>query len=434
MAFNGTGTFTRLYNWVTDKTNSTPITVTANIPMASHKFTGLSVGSARTDSITLGQVQDGQFTYLGTTGGAADAYTASPSPVITAYVATMQYLVKIAATNLTTTPYLQISGIGTPASDAVIKKLNASKAEIAVEASDMLINGLYKFQRNSANTAWILLNPEKSYQAFNTNLIKSTTSAYGISYLPSQIIISNNATDTNNDIDFTAGIFNFSDGSGQAVATALTKRLDASWVVGTNQGGLDTGSKANSTWYHCYAIYNPTSLISDFLFSTGATTPTSLPSGYTKYKRVGSIVTNGGGNILAFTQNDKTFTFSTIPIRDINSVAQTNNTETLRTLTCPLGIQTQVLSKLNISNTTTDSGTRNFKHYSPSITTTTLNDYDFTAFWTYDATSGQVYNNSSILPIYTNTASQIKTNAKAANGAASATIDLVTYGWIDYQL
>lgn len=186
MAFNGTGTFVRIYNWVTDKINSVPITasrmdtemdgfatglsncitkdgqttVTANIPMNSHKFTGLAVGSARTDSIALSQVQDGTYTYMGTTGGSADAYTLSPSPSITAYVAPMRFVCKIAATNTTTTPYLQISGIGTPASDAVIKKLASDKSEVAVVAGDMVANGLYEFQRNSGNTAWILLNPE----------------------------------------------------------------------------------------------------------------------------------------------------------------------------------------------------------------------------------------------------------------------------------
>jgi hypothetical protein len=187
MADNGTGTFVRLYNWVVDKTNSVPITatkmdaemdgmatalsnriakdgqttVTADIPFNSHKLTGLAVGTARTDAITLGQVQDGQFTYLGTTGGIADAYTATPSPAITAYAVTQRFSAKISATNLTTTPYLQISAIGTPASDAVIKKLSVTKTEIAVEVSDMVANGIYQFQRNSANTAWILLNPEK---------------------------------------------------------------------------------------------------------------------------------------------------------------------------------------------------------------------------------------------------------------------------------
>jgi hypothetical protein len=201
MAFNGTGTFVRIYNWVTDKINSVPITasrmdsemdgmatglsncitkdgqttITANIPFNSKKITGLAVGTARTDSISLGQVQDGTYTYMGTTGGAADAYTLTPSPAITAYVATMRFYAKIAATNATTTPYLQISAIGTPASDAVIKKLAVDKSEVAVVAGDMVANGIYQFQRNSANTAWILLNPENQIATgyLDSNLINN---------------------------------------------------------------------------------------------------------------------------------------------------------------------------------------------------------------------------------------------------------------------
>lgn len=222
MAFNGTGTFVRLYNWVTDKTNSVPITasrtdsemdgfatglsncitkdgqtvLTSNIPMASHKLTGLSVGSARTDSISVGQVQDGQFTALGTTGGAADAYTASPSPAITAYVATMQYSAKINATNLTTTPYLQVSSIATPASTAVIKKYNSAGAEIAVEAGDLLSGKIYHFDRNPTNDSWIVVNPEKPYinsanfvnNNFNPNIVvngQGLLSSNGTSYTSS---------------------------------------------------------------------------------------------------------------------------------------------------------------------------------------------------------------------------------------------------------
>jgi len=205
MAFNGTGTFLRIYNWVTDKVNAIPITasrvdgeldgmatglsncitkdgqttITANIPFNSNKITGLGNGTARTDVINVGQVQDNQFQYLGTTGGTADAYTLSPSPTITAYATTQQITAKISATNLTTTPYLQVSAIANPASTAVIKKLSATKTEIAVELSDLLINGIYDFQRNSANNAWIILNPEKAYFNRKTPTITKYTSGSG---------------------------------------------------------------------------------------------------------------------------------------------------------------------------------------------------------------------------------------------------------------
>jgi hypothetical protein len=369
MAFNGSGTFNRIYNWVNDKANGFKImasrmdnefdgiatglsqcitkdgqtTISANIPMANYKFTGLGNGTTRTDSIALGQVQDGQFTYFGTTGGTADAYTLTPSPSITAYATTQQFTAKISATNTTTTPYLQISGIANPTTTAVIKKLSATKTEIAVETSDLLINGIYHFQRNSANDAWIVLNPEKAY--FNaTNLTKATTTTQGVSYLNNPITIANNASDANNDIDFSAGNFNFSDGSGQAEATAvMTKRLDAPWSAGTNQGGLLNGTavpKAVNSTYHCYKIYNPTTGAEDSAFLLGiagtAPNPTSvLPSGFTKFERRGSILTDGSGNIRAFSQFRDYFLFSN---RYLDISGNGTGTATLHTMTVPLGI------------------------------------------------------------------------------------------------
>ena len=213
MAFNGSGVFNRIYNWVNDKANGYKITasrmdgefdgmatglsncitkdgqttLTANIPFSTYKLTGLGSGTARTDAINVGQVQDNQFLYLGTTSGSADAYTLTPAPAITAYTATQQFTAKISATNLTTTPYLQVSAIANPASTAVIKKLSATKTEIAVEASDLLINGIYDFKRNSANDAWIVLNPEKAFYNF-TNGTKATTTTQGVVFRKSPTV------------------------------------------------------------------------------------------------------------------------------------------------------------------------------------------------------------------------------------------------------
>ena len=126
------------------------------------KLSSVGNGTLRDDAPAVGQIQDNQFNALGTTGGSADAYTITASPVITAYVATMEFSVKIHATNATTTPYLQINGISNPASNAVIKKI-IDGSEIAVEVGDMVANGIYKIHRNSANNAWILLNPETRF-------------------------------------------------------------------------------------------------------------------------------------------------------------------------------------------------------------------------------------------------------------------------------
>jgi hypothetical protein len=223
MAFNGSGTFVRLYNWVVDKGNAVPITasrmdaeqdgiatglsncitkdgqttIAQNIPFNAKKITGLANGSALTDAINVGQVQDGQFTYLGTTGGAADAYTATPTPAITAYTANMRYKAKISATNLTTTPYLQISAIGTPASDAVIKKLAADKSEVAVVIGDLIASGIYEFDRNSANDAWIVANPENliSNAIINSGAINNLSLAATVGSNALTITLNNSAGD-----------------------------------------------------------------------------------------------------------------------------------------------------------------------------------------------------------------------------------------------
>jgi hypothetical protein len=129
-----------------------------------------------------------------------------------------------------------------------------------------------------------------------TNIpLASTTSTQGVSYLPQQITIAN-GTDTDHDLNFTAFVMDFDDGSGQAFVSALNKQIDATWVAGTNQGGLDTGTVANNTPYYIFAIYNPTTLVSDILFSASRTSPT-LPSGFTKKEYKGACHTDGSANI-----------------------------------------------------------------------------------------------------------------------------------------
>ena len=376
MAFNGSGTFERIYNWVNDKANGYKITasrmdgefdgiatglsqcitkdgqttISANIPMANYKFTGLGNGSSRTDSIALGQVQDGTYTYLGTTSGSADAYTLTPSPSITAYATTQQFTAKINATNTTTTPYLQVSAIASPTTTAVIKKLSATKTEIAVEASDLLINGIYNFQRNSANDAWIVLNPEKAF--FNaTNLTKATSTAQGINYLSlptNPITIANNSGTPNTDIDFTAGTMTFHDGTGQALSTAMTKRLQSTgaWTAGNNGNLLLSGARANNSTYHLFALYKTDGTV-DYgaLLGVAGTTPdptSVLPTGYTKYQYIASSLTDASGNIRRGSYSyrlDGSYDFEFNTPVESRTFSAAPTTATLQTVAVPLGLK-----------------------------------------------------------------------------------------------
>jgi hypothetical protein len=252
---------------------------------------------------------------------------------------------------------------------------------------------------------------------------QATTTTAGASLLPSQIIISNNVTDSANDIDFAAGNFQFSDGTGSASLSALIKRLDATWAAGTNQGGLFTGAKANSTWYHCFAIYNPTTGVSDCGFDTSVTAA-NIPSGYTKYKRVGSIRTNGSGNILAFLQTEKYFALAT-SLLDITNASQTIASETLRTLTIPLGVKTIVIG--NIQVLADSAGAVIAKVYSADTSSLTLTIQ--MAYASNNISLGQSYYQA-----LSNTSSQVKTNAIYVTGTPTTRISLATDGWIDLTL
>jgi hypothetical protein len=261
----------------------------------------------------------------------------------------------------------------------------------------------------------------------NSFISNATTTRQGLSFRKKQITIANNTTDANNYIDFSDGVFEFSDGSGDAKATALTKKLNSTWVVGGNQGGLFTGSKANSTWYHCFAIYNPTTNVSDFGFDTNVDA-TNKPSGYTKYKRVGSIRTDASGNIIGFTQDGNEFRWKN-PILDLNSVNQLSGNETLRTITAPLGIKTKVQGNLFVNIIAGNNSSVMAQAYDANTTQPTIQMVNGGAY----AVINLVYGTCTVLCV-TNTSSQIKTNQITVTGSPTVTISFTNAGYIDITL
>lgn len=121
------------------------------------------------------------------------------------------------------------------------------------------------------------------------------------------------------------------------LASALTKSTSA-WAVGSGNGGLDTGTIANSTWYHVYLIRRPDTGVVDVLFSTSASAPT-MPTNYTQKRRIGSVKTNGSAQFVAWTQLGDEFLWS-VPVNDIPQViAALGTAAILKTLTVPTGVQ-----------------------------------------------------------------------------------------------
>ena len=96
----------------TTMTKDGQTTATANIPMGSFKFTGLSAGSAATDSANIAQVQNSFGSFLTVAG--TDTITATVSPALTAYAAGQMFAFVAANTN-TGAVTINISSLGAKA-------------------------------------------------------------------------------------------------------------------------------------------------------------------------------------------------------------------------------------------------------------------------------------------------------------------------------
>jgi hypothetical protein len=163
------------------------------------------------------------------------------------------------------------------------------------------------------------------------------------------LVVSNNATDVVNDIDIAVGECRSDDNTANMVlATPLTKRIDAAWVAGTNQGGLDTGTVADIVTYHFFLIKNPTTGVVDALFSQSLTSPT-MPSGYTLKRRLLSIkrdVANLGG-LWQFRQLPGDYFQTVNTITDLSAgPAVSSSTFTMYLTSLPVGFK--ILCHLNV--------------------------------------------------------------------------------------
>ena len=86
-------------------------TMTANLPMGGFKLTNTAAGSAATDSVNLGQVQNGAFLTLSSVSG-TDTITATASPTLTAYGNGKRFSFISAGANTGVAVTLNVDGLG----------------------------------------------------------------------------------------------------------------------------------------------------------------------------------------------------------------------------------------------------------------------------------------------------------------------------------
>ncbi|NBR24448.1 MAG: hypothetical protein EBU08_11895 [Micrococcales bacterium] len=198
--------------------------------------------------------------------------------------------------------------------------------------------------------------------------------------------------------------------------SAITNKIlqaTGSWTAGSSNNGLDTGASAVSTCYHIYLI-GKVDGTTDILFSTSASSPT-LPTGYSYFRRIGSMFSDASKNWVQFTQNYDRFMLTTA-VRALNAVASSVTAQLATLGNVPTGVS--VKPQL-ILNGTGSVGTLITDPNGPDITPST----SFTTGPFH--VSGTTV--SATPDVYTNTSAQIRYRS----GSAGGTVSIWCLGWDD---
>lgn len=238
--------------------------------------------------------------------------------------------------------------------------------------------------------------------------------------------LSNNGSDATNDIDIAAGSCASTHATPSSVVLlnpgAKTKRLDASWVTGTNQGGLSSSLSIANTTYYVHAIR--VGGVDDIGFDTSATAANLIADhSATHYRMIGRILRESAA-IVAFTQINNTF----IRAAAVQDVAATNpgTSAVTRTLSVPLGTGITAL----VNSNTLQVGTSSFVLLSPLSFTDAAPSGTAAPGFSYLASNVGVANfGMGAMRIQTNASAQIRSRLSASD--ANTVLYINTYGWID---
>jgi hypothetical protein len=203
------------------------------------------------------------------------------------------------------------------------------------------------------------------------------------------------------------------------LASAFSKTTSA-WAAGNGNGGLDTGTIAASTGYHNYVIKNVSTQAVDSTFSLSASAP-ALPSGYTEYRRIGSLKTNASSQFVPFTQNGDEFLLKTAVQESGTPIATGAGSGSLIISSVPSGVQ--VFAKIIAVLAYSTAGC-NVVIYSPDQGTQTVNSPG--GFYQLS-----VNVNFSVVEIDLAVRTNTTQNLGYAASAAGSSLYIICYGWID---
>lgn len=316
---------------------------------------------------------------------------------------------------------------GTPDSNDVLPYTNGTTTLKSAfsDARDGLLNPTAKgvlFGASGAGTATEIGTATTDGMALVYASAESAGIKWGADSLQSGYLygltLSNSSGDATNDIVIAAGnCTDSTDAENMVLSGTITKQLDAAWAVGTDAGGLDTGSIDDVT-YHVFLIKRSDTGVVDALFSASPTAPT-MPADYDYKRRIGSII-RASSAILAFIQTDDKFAFN-VPAADVNATNNYGASAVTETLTVPIGIRIEAYGDHSFNTNTNVGGVITDLSNSDIDPVTASNQ---TVFTSSGAAVAHAYWRA-----FTNTSGQVRFRASATGAAIY--IYISTFGWFD---
>ena len=310
---------------------------------------------------------------------------------------------------------------------------NSTWVEVTVDGAGSLDSGLSAvaysiLSADSSSTPHLLSDSAGLTLSAESDLTLSSDPETALDALPlrmlgpdwiSGLTLSPNSTDPDS-VDIAVGATVDSGGThGLALTTALGKQLDVAHAhggtPGTPSGGLGSGlTYTASTWYHAFLIQRDTDNAIDAYFDTSIAAA-NIPAGYTRYQRIGSVVTDATPDVVHFKQIGSMFYWGT-PTTDLSSSITASSASyalTNASAGVPPGVESEIWANIDLSasvvyitSTDTDFG-------DPSVATPNV---------TVDSASNTV---GLVGPILVDTSQQI--DAKANTGTPTLIVSVVCY-------
>ena len=252
---------------------------------------------------TVAEAQNSAYLWGGTAGGTANALTLTLAPTLTAYQAGQKFLFIAASTN---------TGTATANIDAV-GALGIQNNGAALQPGDIEAGGMYELAHDGTQ--------------FQLSKFESKVTAYPKGHIAGNNI--SNGTDTDHDIDVASGLQCRDEANtvNMDLSSGLTKQIDAPWAEGTAAGGFPSGlTLTANTWYHFFVIHKTADGTIDGGFDTAINASNLLAdaTGYSGYRRLGSVLTDSTSNVIQFVNKENFFIYVDPVQTDLRDLESTN--------------------------------------------------------------------------------------------------------------